>query len=65
MGWLNCADCNKQHTYNLDCIKCAARHVCMMFYPAGLSAKAYCAELAKKYGHDVGILINEVRRLRT
>lgn len=49
----------------MDCIKCAARHVCMMFYPVGLSARVYCNDVAEKYGHDVGVLINEVKLLRS
>lgn len=60
---MTCPYCEKQsHVYNMLCIGCLARHVRMMFYPAGIEPKKYCKELANKYNINFEDLLTEIRK---
>lgn len=61
--YTRCKTCDT-NIYNMLCIKCAARHCKMMFYPPAMNKWEYVRQIAKKYGHEESKLIETIRGMK-
>lgn len=57
-----CEVCNKPGLFNMECIKCAARHCKMQLYPVAGMKEEYIKAVATKYKHNADELLQLAMR---